>query len=151
MQNSGQNSNQSHFVSSRLSQTRTSPRSRAVTISLLSAIFFLLVSLPTLSAHEIGKTNPQVDLQYTKLVVQGKVTNSSDGAPLPGVYVIIKGTNQGTVTDVEGKFKIAIPSGSSEVLVFSFIGYATQEIEVKGNEEEIKVKMEMDVKSLGTP
>ena len=52
------------------------------------------------------------------------------GAALPGVTVIQKGTTKGTITDNEGKFTIDVPEGS--VLIFSFIGFTTQEIPVTG-------------------
>ena len=60
--------------------------------------------------------------------VSGTVTDE-DGATMPGVNVVIKGTNTGVVTDVDGKFSITVP-GSGAVLQFSFIGYISQEITV---------------------
>ena len=70
--------------------------------------------------------------------ISGKVTDSEGGA-LPGVTVIIKGTTQGTVSDVDGKFSLSNVS-SGNVLIFSFIGMTTQEIPV-GNQSDISVKM----------
>ena len=61
------------------------------------------------------------------IVITGTV-NDENGS-LPGVSVFIKGTTQGVVTDINGKFTITVPSRES-VLVFSFIGYASQEITV---------------------
>jgi len=58
--------------------------------------------------------------------ISGKVTDSS-GASLPGVSVVIKGTTQGTTTDIDGKYSISIPAGAT-VLSFSFVGMDTQEI-----------------------
>jgi len=64
--------------------------------------------------------------------VTGRVTSASDGAPLPGVSVLIKGTSTGTSTDVDGKY--TINAGSSDaVLVISFIGYASKEVSVQNN------------------
>ncbi|MCD9019419.1 SusC/RagA family TonB-linked outer membrane protein [Parachryseolinea silvisoli] len=63
--------------------------------------------------------------------VTGKVTSATDGAPIPGVSVIIKGTSVGTSTDTEGKFTLTAPSAANDVLVISFIGFATQEISVQ--------------------
>lgn len=57
--------------------------------------------------------------------ITGRLTSSEDGSPLPGVNVVIKGTNQGTTTDVDGYYSIDAPVGST--LVFSFIGMQTQE------------------------
>ena len=61
--------------------------------------------------------------------VSGKVT--SNGEPIPGVSVTVKGTNNGTVTDPEGKYSLSVPN-SKTTLVVSFIGFATQTIEANG-------------------
>lgn len=61
--------------------------------------------------------------------VTGKVT--SGGEPIPGVSVTVKGTNNGTVTDPEGKYSLSIPN-SKTTLVVSFIGFSTQSVEVNG-------------------
>ncbi len=74
--------------------------------------------------------------------LSGKVTDANNGHPLPGVTVIIKGTMQGTVTDMEGNYTLQnIPTDG--VLVFSFIGMRTQEVEV-GNQTTINVSMVID-------
>ncbi len=78
--------------------------------------------------------------------VSGKVTSSEDGSALPGVNVILKGTNTGTVTDIEGVFKLTVPSDGG-VLVFSFIGLKTQELTI-GNQSVIDLIMEADVTQL---
>jgi len=71
--------------------------------------------------------------------VSGTVTSVSDNSPIPGVVVLVKGTNQGTVTDLDGKFSINVPSSES-VLVFSLIGFNTQEIQV-GNQSVINLAL----------
>ncbi|MGV8090611.1 MAG: SusC/RagA family TonB-linked outer membrane protein [Mangrovibacterium sp.] len=58
--------------------------------------------------------------------ISGTVTDES-GLPLPGVSIAIKGTTLGTVSDMDGNFNLTV-SGDQKVLVFSFIGYATQEV-----------------------
>lgn len=58
------------------------------------------------------------------------VVSERNGDPLPGVNVVIKGTTNGIVTSFDGKYKIK--ALDTDVLVFSFIGYETQEINVKG-------------------
>ncbi len=78
--------------------------------------------------------------------VSGKVTDEADGLPLPGVNVVVKGTTNGTVTDSEGKYGLTVPSSSS-VLVFSFIGLVTQEVEVSGRQV-IDVPMASDITQL---
>src|SRR5436190_396036 len=59
-------------------------------------------------------------------LVKGKISDEA-GAGLPGVNVIVKGTASGTVSDADGNYSITLPEGS-KTLVFSFIGYATQEV-----------------------
>jgi TonB-linked SusC/RagA family outer membrane protein len=78
--------------------------------------------------------------------VSGKVTSVDDGSTLPGVNVVLKGTTNGTVTDIDGNFKLSVPSEGG-TLVFSFIGLATEEVSV-GTRSVIDVQMSPDVKQL---
>ena len=82
----------------------------------------------------------------SQIRISGKVTSINDGSPLPGVNVIVKGTAIGTVTDINGEFTIEAPNSKS-VLVFSFIGLATEEIKV-GNRNIIDVQMSSDTRQL---
>ncbi len=61
--------------------------------------------------------------------VTGTVTGSDDGMPLPGVSIQVKGTTSGGSTDMDGKFSLNVPAGAN-VLVFSFVGYKAQEVEI---------------------
>src|SRR5947209_4033660 len=63
--------------------------------------------------------------------VTGKVTDSKDGSPIYGVSVLAKGTAVGTVTDVNGAFKLSVPP-SSNTLVVSYIGYERKEVPITG-------------------
>ena len=73
--------------------------------------------------------------------VNGKVLDDT-GQPLPGVTVMVKGTSQGTVTDVNGSFSFsALPENAT--LIFSFVGMISQEIEV-GNQTTVNVTMKQD-------
>ena len=78
--------------------------------------------------------------------VTGRVTSTDDNSGLPGVNVVVKGTSQGTVTDLDGNYKIDVP-GPESVLVFSSVGYLTEEVTV-GNRSTINLVMALDVKSL---
>ncbi|MBL6447874.1 SusC/RagA family TonB-linked outer membrane protein [Fulvivirga sp. 29W222] len=78
--------------------------------------------------------------------VSGKVTSIDDGTALPGVNVVLKGTTTGTVTDIDGNYKLSVPSGEG-TLVFSFIGLATEEIAI-GTRSIIDVQMSQDVTQL---
>lgn len=63
--------------------------------------------------------------------ITGKVTDSKDGSAMPGVSVGVKGTSAGTNTDSNGSFSLSVPQ-SATTLVFSFIGYDKQEIDITG-------------------
>ncbi len=79
--------------------------------------------------------------------VTGTVTSTEDGGPLPGVNVIIKGSTSGTITDIDGKYRITVPSGDA-VMVFSFIGFISREIPVS-SQSVVDVQLESDVTQLG--
>lgn len=77
-------------------------------------------------------------LSFAQRTVTGKVTDGSDKSAMPGVTVQVKGSTQGTQTDSQGSYSIAVPENST--LVFSFIGKTTQEI-VVGNKSTISVEL----------
>lgn len=77
--------------------------------------------------------------------VSGRILDET-GQPLPGVSILEQGTTSGTTTDPEGRYSIEV-AGSGSILVFSFIGYQTQEIAV-GNRSTIDLTMEVDVTAL---
>ncbi len=72
------------------------------------------------------------------LPVSGKIVLADDNSPLPGVTVLIKGSAQGTTSDIKGKYSLTVPAKG--VLVFSYIGMQAQEIPVNGRQV-INVKM----------
>jgi len=76
--------------------------------------------------------------------VNGTVVDP-DGVPLPGVNVVIKGTNSGTSTDFDGNFTINVPSDGT--LSVSFIGYITQNISISG-QTNLKVTLEENISAL---
>lgn len=79
-----------------------------------------------------------------KKKVTGTVTDS-EGIPVIGANVVVKGTTNGTVTDMDGKFSLEVSNG--DILSFSYIGYAEQEVAV-GNRQLINVKLAEDFKAL---
>jgi len=79
-------------------------------------------------------------------VVSGTVTADEEG-PLPGVNILVKGTSTGTVTDIDGNYRINVDDASDAVLVFSAVGYTTEE-ETVGNRSTIDVLMLPDIQSL---
>ena len=80
--------------------------------------------------------------------ISGKVTSSVDGASIPGASVLVKGTSTGTSTDSDGKFVINVSDANNQVLIVTFIGFATQEIAVAGRSV-IDVSLDEDATQLG--
>lgn len=105
-----------------------------------------------------GEAQPLVNIalaQLQRIDVKGKVTDQN-GGPLPGVSIKLKGSNTGAMTDGNGNYSISLPN-STGTLVFSFIGFATQEIPVNGQntinvvlKEEDKALSEVVVVGYGT-
>lgn len=79
-------------------------------------------------------------------IVTGTVTAKSDGSPISGVTISLKGANRGTTTDKDGKYAIKI-SSEKDVLVFSFLGFVSQEIKVKGKSV-VDVSLKQDPSAL---
>ncbi|GAI69304.1 unnamed protein product, partial [marine sediment metagenome] len=77
--------------------------------------------------------------------VTGTVT-TEEGVTLPGASVLIKGTTTGTITDTDGNYSLTVP-GPDAVLVFSFIGYTTQEIQV-GSQSVIDIVLSETIEKL---
>lgn len=79
--------------------------------------------------------------------MKGLVTDENDNG-LPGVNVLLKGTQAGTITDAEGNFSLEIPDQQTNaILVFSFVGYTTQEV-IVGGQRELKVSLQPESKTL---
>lgn len=78
-----------------------------------------------------------------EIIVSGVITGI-DGQPIPGVSVIVKDTKTGTTSDFDGNY--TVQASQSDVLVFSYIGYATQEVDV--NQNTINVVLQEDIAAL---
>ena len=78
--------------------------------------------------------------------VSGKVVASDEDTTLPGVSVLEKGTSNGTTTDLDGQYQIVV-SGSEAILVFSYIGYVSEEV-VVSNQSIIDISLETDLQQL---
>lgn len=105
----------------------------------MKKLYLILISLSLITFF-----TPELKAQDRS--VQGKVIAKDDGSGLPGVSVIVKGTTNGTITDALGAYKLSVPS-SNATLVFSFVGYATQEVAV-GNQTTVDISLAPDVKAL---
>ncbi|MEK6481482.1 TonB-dependent receptor [Catalinimonas sp. 4WD22] len=118
----------------------------------LDKVLEIIAQQHPLAFKKIGRTIHMMPVRQSKVVsdeiqlisVTGTVT--SDGEAIPGVNVLVKGTSTGTITDVAGKYSINVPN-EDDILVFSSIGFLTQEIPVNGRST-IDVALEEDVQSL---
>ena len=79
--------------------------------------------------------------------LSGMVISGEDEQPLPGVVIAVKGSNTGTVTDLEGKFQISIEHDSQNTLIAQFIGMESKEISIQ-DQDELMIILEPDVISL---
>ncbi|WP_321343207.1 TonB-dependent receptor [uncultured Draconibacterium sp.] len=96
--------------------------------------FLTLLMMSIFMAFSLGS--------YAQTAVTGSVTGE-DGVGIPGVSIVIEGTTQGTITDIDGNYTLTIPEGA-EKLTFSYIGMLTQEVEIAG-QSTINVVMKADV------
>lgn len=94
----------------------------------------------TTSTPQVSEVQALAPARKLVKVIAGKVVAKSDGAPLPGVNVVIKGTQTGTISGSDGSFSIDAPASTS-VLVFSFIGYQTKEVAL-GDKTNLQVELE---------
>jgi TonB-dependent starch-binding outer membrane protein SusC len=77
--------------------------------------------------------------EFQQRTVTGTVTDATSGESLPGVSIVLKGTSVGTSTNIDGKYSLSVP-GPDAILVFSFVGYNTEETTVQ-NRTEVNVAL----------
>jgi len=96
----------------------------------------------------VRKNDLEVNTKHEKLniTITGTVTSVEDGEGLPGVNVVVKGTRQGTITDMNGRYTLSAPD-ESETLVFSSVGYERQEVAI-GGRSVINIEMTPDIQAL---
>ncbi len=103
------------------------------------------IQVSAIESYSFDDKNPNKVLESTTGIDQTNVTGTiadSDGQMIPGVTIMEKGTTNGTVTDIDGNFSIVL-QGSDPILVFSFVGMITQEINV-GGQSQINITMQTD-------
>jgi TonB-linked SusC/RagA family outer membrane protein len=104
----------------------------------------IVLTPATATAENTGAT-PESKHTSLLMPISGRVTDDT-GSPLPGVNILIKGSTVGTTTDGDGRYSVEVSTGT-EILVFSFIGFKTQEVDV-ANRSQIDITLEQDITSL---
>ncbi len=101
-------------------------------VNILVLILFLgLMTLPATAASSFISDRTGLASEDQQIKVTGTVTDAATANPMPGVYIQVKGTTVGAITDAGGKYSITVTE-QADVLSFSFIGYVTQEIPIGG-------------------
>lgn len=99
--------------------------------------------------HQVEKSVdsiPEIQKEVTKINITGTITDNS-GLPLPGVNIIVKGTSEGTQTDFDGNYNLE--AKKNQVVVYSYIGFETEEITLSNINNNIDLQMEEDSDMLG--
>lgn len=109
-------------------------------LSILCCCMFLLL----FTTNKVFATNSSFIQQ--DISIEGTIT-STNGEPLPGASIVVKGTKIGAVSDFDGKYKLSVPQSSEIVLVVSYLGYVTKEAKYEGNST-INVTLEEDATGL---
>lgn len=99
-------------------------------------LMLVVLGIVGMSFQSIGQTK----------TVTGTLTDGTNGEPLIGATVLVKGTSTGTVTNVDGTFSIEVPNDNS-LLEVSYVGFTTQEVQI-GNQSNIAVTMDTDSRTL---
>lgn len=122
--------------------------SRGITYRVINDRIVLAKSKSSRDEASLAKEEKQIARAMAAIDKRfhGTVISSDGQGALPGVSVVIKGTSQGTLTDGDGNFDLEVPNDQS-VLVFSFVGYISQEI-VVGNRTSVNVNLVADNKAL---
>ncbi|MDN3202956.1 SusC/RagA family TonB-linked outer membrane protein [Algoriphagus sediminis] len=99
-------------------------------------LFGFSIMFATISLQTFGQSQ----------TISGVVVAEEDNEPIPGVLVLIKGTQDGTVTDIDGAFSIEASPG--EILVISFVGFTTQEIPINPGVTNLNISLSLSVSDL---
>jgi TonB-linked SusC/RagA family outer membrane protein len=107
---------------------------------------FAILLMMFISINLMADPNPRFTPEEIRFVeVKGTIYDSESGETVPGVNVLEKGTSNGTITDLDGTYSLNV--GDNATLVFSFVGYMTQEVAVQG-QSTIDVRLSPDVTAL---
>ena len=105
---------------------------------------FSLLPIPGAIAGNISSVDDNITVTQQQKKISG-VVKDKDGVPVIGANILVKGTTNGTITDMDGRFSLDIPNNA--ILQVSYIGYKTQEI-VVGNQTSLNIRLREDTEAL---
>ena len=114
---------------------------RSKTFSYLSGI--ALACLTVFSITTVEAQDLKTTVTNNSFVVKGNV--SDETGPLPGVNILLQGSNTGTATDVAGNFEFPIKLKKGDVLIFSYVGMESQKLVIKNEESASNIALVMDM------
>lgn len=129
-----------HYLRSFTNSNRLTMKKRLQLLPLFFGILLITFCLDIPKAFALDR-----NAEYLQTLVSGTVVDAEDNSPLPGVNVTVKGKVIGTSTSTDGSFELEIRQDPPLVLVFSSVGYRTQEIEITSSEQTgLNVQMEQE-------
>lgn len=106
----------------------------------------ILLTTDPIENHLLGMSSVSSGRELQQQKITGTVIDGITGEPIPGVNIQIQGTLQGAITDVDGKYSLAVPDPAA-TLIFSYVGYVTKSIAIAG-QSVIDVNLAVDIKAL---
>lgn len=125
-------------------------RKLLLAMKIVTLLGFGGLALPAYSLNSvktIGSTSTGISTEEQQIRVTGTITDASNKQALPGVNILVKGTLNGTITDMNGNFSLVVGDPNA-TLVLSFIGYVTKEVAI-GGKTNILVELEAELSQLG--
>ncbi len=127
-------------------------RSKFNLMSRVGIAFLTLFTFSTLQAQNLKKQDDATESNLSavsqkidndkNIVIKGTVTHN--GLPLPGADIFLKGSNVGVQTDLEGSFEFSEKLKRGDILIFSYLGYTTQEIAISSTNYNINVDLRVE-------
>ena len=111
---------------------------------LLITTTFLMAAMSATANNEVSE---EVSHANPEKIIHGVVRDKADNQTIPGVSILEKGTNNGTVTDLDGRFELTIVNEAASTLIISYVGFETREVAV-GNQTELEILLEQDLRNL---
>ena len=123
-----------------------SKSSLSVLVCILCCSYLHAFTASAFGEVDVNHKTKAEDFFRDPIKITGKVIDQVGGDPLPGVNIMVQGTTDGAVTDIEGRFSLEVSSEES-VLIFSYVGFV-QEVVTVGSQTYFEVEMTQDVTSL---